>query len=152
MTEADVIFEWTVHPIAEFPKRRVVFLTTVGVTLAAVWIGFHDLFWVLFSLIFLLAALNSFVLPTRYRLSETELEIFRLIRVKLRKLSDVRRVDCETNGFFLSPLRQPSRLENYRGVFLPCPKNRREEVKEFLFGHVRPADYLGGSNDLKAAL
>jgi hypothetical protein len=151
MTKADVIFEWTVHPFADFPRRRLVFLAVVGVTLACVWIAFRDIFWVLFSLVFLVSALNSFLLPTRYRLSETELEIFRLIQVKLRKLSDVRRVDCEPNGFFLSPLRQPARLENYRGVFLPYPKERRDEVKEFLLRHVRPADYLGGKNDLRAA-
>jgi hypothetical protein len=142
MTESDVIFEWTVHPIADFPKRRWVFLVAVSATLMVIWMSFHEVFWVFFSLVFLLAALNSFVLPTRYRLSESELEIRRLIQVKSRKLSDVRRVDCAPNGFFLSPFRSPSRLENYRGVFLPYPMDDRAEVEAFLRKHIRSDEHL----------
>ena len=145
MKDTDVIFEWSVHPIVDFPRRRVVFLVAVGATLVFVWIGFQEIFWVIFSLVFLLSALNSFILPTRYRLSETELEIFRIVQVKQRKLVDIRRLDCEANGFFLSPLRQKSRLENYRGVFLPYPKANRDEVKEFLMSHIRQIDYSNQS-------
>lgn len=138
MKSSDVIFEWSVHPIADFPRRRFVFLIAVGATLGIVWISFQDLFWVFFSLVFLLAALHSFILPTRYRLSETELEIFRIIPVRQKTLSEIRRVDCEANGFFLSPFRRESRLENYRGVFLPYPKNGKEEIQAFLLSHIRP--------------
>ncbi len=137
MKDTDVIFEWSVQPIVDFPRRRFVFLASVSATLVFIWIGFQEIFWVLFSLVFLLSALNSFLLPTRYRLSETELEIFRIVQLKLRKLSDVRRLDCEVNGFFLSPLRQKSRLENYRGVFLPYPKAEKDEITEFLMSHIR---------------
>ncbi|MBU1920898.1 hypothetical protein KKG66_08630, partial [bacterium] len=101
MKDSDVIFEWSVHPIVDFPRRRAVFIIAVAATLCIVWFSFQELFWVFFSLVFLLAALHSFVLPTRYRLSETELEIFRIIPVKRKMLSEIRRVDCEANGFFL---------------------------------------------------
>jgi hypothetical protein len=142
MNNSDVIFEWSVHPIADFPKRRTVFLVAVGITLLAIWTSFNDPYWVFFSLVFLLAALNSFVLPTRYRLSETELEIHRLVQVKLRKLDTVRRLDVHPGGFFLSPLRIPSRLENYRGVFLPCTRDRQPEIETFLRKHIRQLEHL----------
>ena len=141
-----MIFEWSVHPIVDFPRRRVVFLASVSATLVFVWIGFQEIFWVIFSLLFLLSALNSFILPTRYRLSETELEIFRIVQVKQRLLADIRRLDCEANGFFLSPLRRKSRLENYRGVFLPYPKAKRDEIKDFLMSHIRHTDYPSQTN------
>ena len=147
MNNTDVIFEWRVHPIADFPRRRFVFLAAVSATLILVWFSFHDLFWVVFSLVFLLAALNSFILPTSYRLSETELEIVRIFPVKTRKLNEVRRIDCDPNGFFLSPFRQTSRLENFRGIFLPYPKERKDDVKEFLLSHIRQAEFLSHESD-----
>lgn len=139
MKDSDVIFEWSVHPIVDFPRRRAVFIIAVAATLCIVWFSFQELFWVFFSLVFLLAALHSFVLPTRYRLSKTELEIIRIIPVKRKMLSEIRRVDCEANGFFLSPFRRTSRLENYRGIFLPYPGIGKEEVREFLLSRIRPA-------------
>jgi hypothetical protein len=144
LNDADVIFEWTVHPIADFPKRRIVFLIAVSLTVWVIWISYHEIFWAAFALIFLLSALNSFILPTRYRLSKDELEIFRIFAIKQRKLTDVRRVDLAPNGFFLSPLRIPARLEHYRGVFLPYPPNK-DEVHSFLLEHIRQPQHTGGT-------
>ncbi|MEC7227727.1 MAG: hypothetical protein VXW00_12715, partial [Candidatus Latescibacterota bacterium] len=40
-------------------------------------------------------------------------------RKSQRAWADFRRVDARSNGLFLSPFARPSRLDSFRGLFLP---------------------------------
>jgi hypothetical protein len=101
-------------------------LTAVILVAAIIWLSFREPVWVIFSLLFLGLALNGFVFPTRVRVSETDIEVRRAGLTKRRRLSDIRRVEIERNGVFLSPFPEPSRLDNHRGLFLFQPPDKAE--------------------------
>ncbi len=131
MRDAEVIFEWRVHPLRDDPKRAIVFLLTMSLTLLAVWWSFHHAGWVLVAAVLIGGSLHRFWLVTRYRMSENELEYRRFFFRLTRSLSDFRRVVLEPSGAFLSPFAEPNRLDPYRGVFLPYPPVR-EPFQAFL--------------------
>ncbi len=131
MRDADVIFEWRVHPLRDDPKRAAVFLLTMSMALFAVWWSFHHVGWVLVAAVLIGGSLHRFWLATRYRMSDDELEFGRLFFRWTRSLADFRRVVFEPSGVFLSPFAAPNRLDPYRGVFLPYPPVR-EPFKAFL--------------------
>lgn len=131
MRDADVIFEWRTLPFRDDPRHAWLFALAMIATLIIVWLSFRSMGWVLIAAVFLIGSLHRFWLPAHYRLSEDELEsrlgFFRMTR----RLSDFRRAVLEPKGAFLSPFAEPNRLEQYRGLFLPYPKDA-EPIKSFL--------------------
>ena len=121
MRETDVIFEWRIHPLRDDPRRAVLFLIAVCMTLAAVWWSFRSPGWVVLAAVLVGGSLQRFWLVTEYRLSDDELEFRRLFVRMTRRLSDFKRVDFEAHGAFLSPFAVPGRLEHYRGLYIPYP-------------------------------
>jgi hypothetical protein len=131
MHNADVIFEWKIHPLRDHPRRAALFFLTLGVTLIAVWWSFRNVGWVLMAALLVGGSLHRFWLVTDYRISEQELEYRRLFVPMTRRWSDFRRVVFDAHGAFLSPFAQANRLEQYRGIYLPYPPDP-EPLKTFL--------------------
>ena len=142
MRDSDVIFEWRVHPLREDPRRAMLFALVMMAVPVAVWWSFRSAGWVLLTALLLAGALHRFWLPLRYRLSEEELESRQGIFRATRRLADFRRVVFEPKGAFLSPFAEPSRLEQYRGVFLPYPEDA-EALKSFLRGKFPGGESVG---------
>jgi len=131
MRDADVIFEWRIHPLRDDPRRAILFLAALAGTLLVVWWSFHHAGWVLFAALLLAGSLYRFWLPIHYRVTEDELVTRQGFLRLTRRLEDFRRVDFERHGAFLSPFAEPNRLEHYRGYFLPYPADS-EALKSFL--------------------
>ena len=52
------------------------------------------------------------------------LECRHLGRRQARQWTQFHRIDTRPNGLFLSPFTRPSRLDSFRGFFLPFHQNR----------------------------
>ena len=110
---------WTVHPLRVEPAWKsaaLVALIAGFSTLAAASLG--GAVYGLISLLALAGATARYLLPTRYVLDERE-AAWRQLTWRRRSWSAFRRVDRHADGVFLSPFRRPSRLDSFRGVFLP---------------------------------
>jgi hypothetical protein len=127
----EVIFEWRIHPLRDDPRRAVLFLIALSVTLTAVWWSFRSAGWAALAALLVGGSLHRFWLVTEYRMSEDELEYRRLFVRMTRRLSDFKRVDFEAHGAFLSPFATPDRLEHYRGLYVPYPPDP-EPFRAFL--------------------
>ena len=142
MRETDVIFEWRVHPLSDDPRRAVLFLLVLSVTLATVWWSYHSPGWVLLAVLLIGGSLHRFWLVTEYRVSEDELEYRRFFVRATRRLSDFKRVDFEAHGAFLSPFAEPDRLEHYRGLYVPYPPDP-EPFRAFLKRRIDGVGHAG---------
>jgi hypothetical protein len=116
-TEAPLI-EWTCHPA----KRRpwVTALVTVFALSAVVivyFVGESRLFAVL-ALLIMWGSLAKFYFPTTYRLFESHIMVKTLMQSLKKDWSQYRSCYPDKNGILLSPFAQPSRLENFRGLYL----------------------------------
>jgi hypothetical protein len=85
---------------------------------------------VLAGVIFFLS-LARFYFPTSYRLSDKGITIKTVTQTLNKHWSLYRSCYPDKNGILLSPFLQPSRLENFRGIYLMFAGNR-EQVTEFV--------------------
>lgn len=83
------------------------------------------------TLVILFLSLSRFYLPIRYRLSDRRIMIKTMTQTLYKEWSVYRTCYPDKNGILLSPFIQPSRLENFRGVFLLFNDNA-QVVTEFV--------------------
>lgn len=127
--------EWTSHPL----KRRP--LVSVAVTLFIIFIGLivHSLtastFFTTAALIIMLGSLGRFYFPTGYILTESQVTIKSTTHTITRNWSTYRSFYTDNNGILLSPFTEPSRLENFRGVYMIFNDNA-DEVAAFVKKHI----------------
>lgn len=122
------VLQWTTHPIRRKP------LAAILVTLFILLVGFlvfvstgSKAFGTL-ALVVLFASLAKFYLPTRYRLSDKYIKVKTTTQTIQKNWSQFRSYYPDKNGVLLSPFLQPSRLENFRGIYLIFESNRDEVI------------------------
>jgi len=117
---------WRVHPMKESPAKGVLFWTVLLLTVWAVWWNLQSLLLTAVAAGMLLGSLTSFYLPTVYRLDAIGAGYSRWLSQRKLEWSRVRSVTKERDGVFLSPFPAKTRLENFRGLYLPYRSNREE--------------------------
>ena len=140
MSDEELIFEWISHPLRQSPGKAMLFWIVAGFALGIVYAAFHAIGWVILTALFLIGSLRRFLFPTHYRLTTSGIEIRQAIGKVTRQWSDFKRADFERNGIFLSPFAKSSRLENYRGLFLPYP-TERERLEGIVRERIRVAPW-----------
>jgi hypothetical protein len=123
--------EWTSHPVKRRPlvsALATMFLTLVA---AVVFFATDSLGFALLALVVLFASLARFYFPTSYRLSDRRITVKTVTQTLHKEWSLYRSCYVDKNGILLSTFTRPSRLENFRGLFLLFANNR-EEVTAFV--------------------
>ena len=122
------VLEWTTHPIRRKPWTAAmvtVFILVVSfVVLAATdsqWFGF-------IALVVLFASVAKFYLPTRFRVTGRQVIIKGTTQTIKKPWTMFRSFYPDKNGVLLSPFVEPSRLENFRGIYLIFGNNRDEVI------------------------
>jgi len=124
-------FQWTAFPLRESPHKGVLFWVIVVATIWAIYWNFGSIPLTAIAAILLLGSLSSFYLPTHYTIDEVGVRVKRVLHNKSLSWSRIRSVADELEGLFVSPFPVKSRLENFRGVFLPY-RNNRDRIIELV--------------------
>ena len=122
--------EWTSFPAAENKLKAVL----VGIFLAVLFTFIHLTFgtgWFLIALLLLGGSVAPYFAVTRYRMTEEEVTVFHFFFTVRKPWSAFRSYYVDRRGILLSPFTRPSRLENYRGLYVRFG-DRREAVLEFV--------------------
>lgn len=112
------LYDWVFHPARA--NRLVTSLVTVFLFLLLVivyWLTESRLFTIIGAVV-LLASMRSFYFPTTYKLYDDYIEVIYTISRTKKNWEMYRSIYPERNGVFLSTFTRPSRLENFRGLFL----------------------------------
>jgi hypothetical protein len=141
------VLEWTCHKA----KRRP--MITLGVTALILLFGIfvylmtdYSTTFTAFALVVLFLSLARFYLPIKYRLTDKGITIKSLTQALTREWKVYRTCYPDRNGILLSPFTRPTRLENFRGVFLLF-ENNADEVTDFVKRHLnRNTELASGSN------
>lgn len=126
-----VIFEWTVHPLSVGGYRRVIFILTMILIPIAVMEVFEHIAWAVFATLFLLGTLSAYWLPTRFVLDDDGILLQRWFWKRRKPFSELKRVERDPNGLFVSPFPERSRLDGHRGILLMDPPER-DEVEKYI--------------------
>jgi len=128
--EGDLL-EWKSHPVKRRPLISVLATLFLTLVAAVVFFATESMGFALLALVVLFASLARFYFPTSYRLSDRRITVKTVTQTLHKDWSHYRSCYVDKNGILLSPFTRPSRLENFRGLFLLFAGNR-EEVTAFV--------------------
>mgnify|MGYP003727185517 CR=1 FL=1 len=129
--------EWTSHPLRSESWHRSISLgALLAASSAAAWIGLDGFAYGLLALLVLAASVSRYLLPTSYAVDASAVRRTHLLRTRTWPWTAFRRVDRHRDGLFLSPFDRGSRLDSFRGVFLPLGPNG-SEVTTFVRSRVQ---------------
>lgn len=126
------LYEWVFHPAKA--NRTVTVLVTLFLFLLLVvvdWLAQSRLFTIIAAFL-LLGSLRSFYFPTTYRLYADRIQVAYTLSSLTKEWKLYRSVYPERNGVFLSPFARPTRIENFRGLFLKYGDGERDRILEIV--------------------
>lgn len=111
---------WTIHPLLDEPRAKSAALILILVGLGSAFgVSFGGVAYGVGTVGVLGAAMSRYLFATTYTLDDSGLTTSHLMRTRHRCWRDFRRADIRPHGIFLSPSERPSRLDSFRGLFLP---------------------------------
>lgn len=130
--EPEALYSWIFHPAKA--SWLVTTLLTVFLFLLLVivfWLTQSRLF-TLIGTVVLVGSMRSFYFPTEYKLFDDRIEVFYTISSHKKNWDIYRRVYPEKNGVFLSTFARPTRMENFRGLFVKYGDADRDRILEII--------------------
>ena len=119
---------WRVHPLRESWTRSTLLLLFLLLLFLGIYCLFQSVSVALLSAIFVTGSLYRYFVPFRYALYEGQLVVTAPFYRLTKPWSAFRSFYVDNNGVLLSPFAEPSRLENFRGVYVRLGANRSEVV------------------------
>ena len=133
MSHAPTTFSWTVHPLVENWRKSVLLGFFLALLLLIIYLGFQLIYVAVLSAIFLIGSLYKYFLPFHHQFEADKLVITSCCFYKLeRPWEAFRSFYTDANGVLLSPFAHPTRLENFRGVYVRFGKHSPEEIVNFI--------------------
>lgn len=128
----DKEISWQVHPLVENWKRSTVLVLFLVLLLAILYFGFQSIAVLLFSAFLLIGPLYKYFLPFNYHCGTENLVVTACCYKLERPWSTYRSYYPDKNGVLLSPFAKPSRLENFRGIYVRFGKHPSQEIIDFI--------------------
>jgi hypothetical protein len=120
--------EWVVHPLKENLLKSTCLILALFLLCVVIYLAFQVPFYAFLSAIILFGSLNTFFLPVRYVLYADRVTIFFPFSKRSRTWADFKSYYVDEKGILLSPFPKPSRLENFRGIYVRFGDNKSEIV------------------------
>lgn len=109
---------WTVHPMKRKPLVSAA-VTLFVILIALVVYGWMQSLWfMMLALVIMLGSLAKFYFPTNYKLSGRGVTVKTTTQTLIKEWSIYRSCYPDKKGILLSPFAEPSRLENFRGLYV----------------------------------
>lgn len=119
---------WRVHPLRDSWRRSVLLLLFLLFLFPGIYWLFQSVSLTLLSVIFVTCSLYRYFAPFQYELYDDQLVVTAPFYRLRKSWSDFRSFYVDNNGVLLSPFSKPSRLENFRGIYVRFGGNRSEVV------------------------
>lgn len=115
---------WSVHPMKEEPRKALIFWPVTLITIWAVYWNTNSMLWTVLTILVLAISLPSYYLQSTYKIDSEGIHLRRWFYVRRFEWSRLKSIAVEKYGVFCSPFPVKSRLENYRGIYIPYRDNR----------------------------
>ncbi len=137
--QTDEQLSWTVHPLVENWKRSALLGIFLCFLFLCIYWGFKSVPIVFLSALFLLGSLYKYFLPFRYQCEADRLIVTACCYRMARPWAAFRSSYVDANGILLSPFAKPTRLENFRGVYVRFGAQPSESVVTFIRARLESA-------------
>jgi hypothetical protein len=141
------VMQWVCHPLKRKPLVSVAVTAFVMVIVVMVYLLTVSHMFALLALVIMIGSLAKFYLPTRFKLSDRGVTIKTTTQTLFKEWKVYRSCYPDKKGILLSPFVEPSRLENFRGLYVMFEGNG-ELVTSFVRERIERAhqETLSGSN------
>lgn len=117
--------EWVSFPAVENFRKTTI--TTIFIISLSILLYFlYGPIYGFLSILFLGFSLLPYYTPTTYRLNEDGIEVKKVFYTIKKSWSNFRSFYPDKNGVLLSPFSIPTRLENFRGIYIRFRGNGEE--------------------------
>jgi hypothetical protein len=145
-TEPGAGLEWRCHPVKRRPSVSIAVSLFIIVVAMAVFYSTDSRAFTVLALVVMLGSLAKFYVPTSYKLTTETVAVKTTTTTISKSWSQYRSFYPDKNGVLLSPFAEPSRLENFRGLYLMFSDNR-DEVIPFVQAHIGRATKTEASTE-----
>lgn len=127
----DPLLEYLCHPLKRNRTVTTLVIMVILICLILTYFVTYSAFMTFLGAVILFGALSGFFFPTRYFFYEDHFIVKTKTQALRKEWSQYRSYYPDKNGVLLSPFARPTRLENFRGIFIKFEKNR-DEVMEIV--------------------
>lgn len=124
-TEATLL-EWICHPAKR--NKKVTFLVSVFIVIlvGVVYYATYSVWFTILGFLILTGSLAGFYFPSYYKFTTDSIFVKTIMQTLEKKWTQYRSYYPDKNGVLLSPFARPSRLENFRGIYIKFWNNKEE--------------------------
>ena len=122
----DLNYGWVNHPAAYNGKRTVLVCLFLVLVFVTVYFTTNSPVLTSVAVLIMLGSLSSFFLPTKFKMDGDGIHIKTVSGQRSYNWNRFRSFYPDRHGVLLSPFTRPSRLENFRGVYIRFTDNRNE--------------------------
>ncbi len=140
--------DWTVHPVRRKPMVSALVTVFIIVVTVAVFYTTGSRIYGVLALVVMLLSLAKFYFPTRYSLDPEGVTIGTTTQSLRKQWSQYRSFYPDKNGVLLSPFSEPSRLENFRGLYIMTEGHNRDDIITYIRDHVGKVPEGGQDSDI----
>ncbi len=124
--DEEIILDWVCHPAKRNMKVTVAVSVFIVILVAAVYYATYSVWFTILGFLILTGSLAGFYFPSHYRFTENKIIVKTTMQNLVKKWSQYRSYYADKNGVLLSPFARPSRLENFRGIYIKFWNNKDE--------------------------
>jgi len=134
-SQGNNILEWKCHPATNKPWVTIGVIVFTLVISMLVFAATDSKGFSFLALLVMFASLAKFYFPTKYRMTDEKISIKTTTQTLHKEWGIYRSFYPDKNGVLLSPFARPTRMENFRGLYVMFSGNR-EEVISFVKSHI----------------
>jgi len=127
----NTVLKWSSHPVRKRTLISILVILFLFVVWLVVYLTTSSLLLTVLSVVIILGSLSSFFLPTHYELDQKKVRVRFFLTTREREWDAFRSFYVDKNGVLLSPFEKPSRLENFRGLYMRFNRNK-DQVVDFV--------------------
>ena len=120
---------WTVHRAKETPGKTIVVSVFILVFVGFSWVVFGPMLGLL-AVVVLFVALNTYFLPVTYTFTDKWIEVDKRFFTARYEWKQFRRWVRTSGGIVISPFSRRNYLDNFRGVHLLLPADKRGTMND----------------------
>jgi len=117
---------WTVHPVKRKPWISATVTVFVILVAMIVYSWMQSLWFTILALLIMLGSLAKFYFPTSYKLSDKGVTVKTTTQTLFKEWHIYRSCYPDKKGILLSPFAEPTRLENFRGLYVMFEGNNEQ--------------------------
>ena len=118
------MLSWVVLPVFDNWRLSELLIAFLIMLIVVVYFASQSIYLTLLSVFFLVGALYKYFVPFRYQFDNQKVTI-QSFRYRFEQdWTNFHSFYIDRNGILLSPFAQPSRLENFRGVYVRFGNNK----------------------------